>query len=99
MKIHEFGLWFFQDGEWFTTFPQGQLLAVVSVYYDGECLGRQWPDYELSLFGIFDNLPHIMKLKIKLELKKGCRHTYLFDRLLTMDDFDIVENPDYRGKK
>ncbi len=96
MKIHEFGLWFRQDGEWLTTFPQVHIPYVISIYYDGECLGRQWPDYELSIFG---DIPHIMKLKMKLDVKKGCTYTYQFHRLLTMDDFDIVENPDYIGDK
>ncbi len=94
MKIHEFGLWFWSDdnAEWSKTIPPDSF----AIYYDGECLGRQWPDYELSIFG---DIPHIMKLKMKLDVKKGCTYTYQFHRLLTMDDFDIVENPDYRGEK
>jgi len=102
MKLTDFGLWFTDMGrakEWFTDIPQAERFAI---YYDGNYLGYQWRcqvnDYRLI---IYDDVPYSVNLNKHFHLDGGCfgrRHytIYTIDHRLTMDDFEIVENPHYR---
>ncbi len=86
------GLWFksAEDGRWYDTIPQE---VGFGIYYDAKYLGAQWYDFDLI---IEDDEPYIIVLKSKLPIKKGYTCTYAFGRLLTLDDFDIIPNPDYQ---
>ena len=95
MKMHDFGLWFYSRVEcepynWSSTIPQ---TAGFYIYYDGKFLGFQFHDFSLS---IYKGEPHIIKLK-----KPFIYDGYFYDigHILTLDDFEIVENPNYRGAK
>jgi hypothetical protein len=95
MKLTDFGLWFEcwsgNSYEWSVTIPKN---PDYEIYYDGYYLGKQWSDFDLL---ICDNEPHIIRLKNKFLFKKSYRRIYSFDRPLTLDDFEIIPNPDYRG--
>jgi hypothetical protein len=90
MKLHDFGLWFTPNmREWSTTIPQKRGF---DIYYDGMLLGRQHYYYELT---IDDDKPHIIKLKNKFS---NYNRWYCYiSRPLTLDDFEIIPNPDYKG--
>jgi hypothetical protein len=86
VKIHEFGLWFEQNGRWSTTIPRE---VGFYIYYDGDDIGYQHLDFALITYL---SRPHVIHVK----------NTFLWDgpycligRKLTMDDFKIVENTDY----
>ncbi len=97
MKIHDFGLWFaFWVGtkfNWSTTITMGPKYGF-AIYYDGVQLGCQDDDLCLE---IYVEEPHIIKLKKDFPLDSSGR--YIIDRLLTLDDFEIIENHDYRGNQ
>jgi hypothetical protein len=82
MKITDFGLWFrtFLGKKWSTSIP---MYGDFSIFYDGECLGH-WYAYGPDL---------VLALDTRYIIKFG---TYLPDRFLTLDDFEIVANPDYQ---
>jgi len=95
MKLEDFGLWFARwcgnSWEWSVTIPT---YPHYFIYYDGRQLGRQWSDFDLTIYG---DLRHIIRLKNKFPLREDYKQTYAFGRLLTLDDFEIIPNPDYRG--
>jgi hypothetical protein len=93
MKIHDFGLWFKEaaSGKWSVTIPT---YPHYFIYYDGRQLGKQWVDFDLT---IYDDEPHIIRLKNKFPFRESYRQTYALDRPITLEDFEIVKNPDYRG--
>ncbi len=98
MKIHHFGLWF----HWLLNYPRSgrewvsipPLECPFLIYYDGHYLGEQWVDFDLT---IYDDEPHIIRLKNKFPFRENYKQTYALDRPITLDDFEIVKNPDYRG--
>lgn len=102
MKIHHFGLWFrswsdaLDDWAWSTTIPQHD--KQVDIYYDGLLLGHH--DLFLRL-SVIRNHPHIIKLKDHFEYIEGDEKAsyYQLGHRLTMDDFEIIENPDCYGDK
>ncbi len=87
MKLHDFGLWFRTTDcyriddwpEWSTTIPE---TGGFYIYYDGKLLGCQYPNFDLV---VNRSHPHILKLK------GWC----MIGRCLTLDDFEIIPNPDY----
>jgi hypothetical protein len=95
VKIHDFGLWFgyLKHGgfhpEWSATIPQGE--GYFGILYDGVELGYQYSDFNLM---ILDHQQLIMRLKYNFPLFAGF---YRIGRPLTLDDFEIIPNPDYRG--
>jgi hypothetical protein len=96
VKIHDFGMWFctwggnINDSEWSTTIPHN---PGYKIHYDGKWLGLQFHDFSLRIY-TFE--PHIIKLK-KPFISHG--HFYDIGQILTLDDFEIVENPNYIGTK
>jgi len=100
MRIHDFGLWFREwiggrGGKWLNTVP---LTDEFLIYYDMQRLGYKTRTHNLVITGFYKN---IIKLKhqfpiIKDEVGDDC---YSIGRPLTLDDFAVVENPDYRGEK
>lgn len=97
MQITDFGLWFkswntHDEHQWSTTIPQYS--GPLRICYDGRILGSHFHDYDFEL-RIWDDEPHIIALKsVFPKMGEG---SYRVDRRLTMDDFDIVENPNYEG--
>jgi len=96
MKLHEFGLWFWEYDErgnkWSTSIPQR---STYSIWYDGEYLGVQWEGFPLR---INNDSSRIIKLKKHFPydyLNAG----YQIGYRLTPDDFDIIPNTDYKGDK
>ncbi len=90
MKLYDFGLWFVDviSEEWSTTIPQ---TGCFSIRYDGNYLGVQYSDFVLQ---DYNSRRFTIKLKNKFA-RNG--HYYEVGRLLTLDDFEIVPNPDYKG--
>jgi len=83
------GLWFQADsGRYSTTIPKK---GGFEITYDGCWMGIQYRNFSLE---ISDQEPHMMKLKINFEWSG---YIYEIGRQLTLDDFEIVENPDYRA--
>ncbi len=83
------GLWFsVRDKKWSRTIPR---TGSFYIYYDGEWMGCQWPNFDLT---ILKGKRYIIKLK-----NKFCNQDrlYYIGRPLTLDDFEIVPNPDYPG--
>ena len=97
MKIHDFGLWFKFWNEndrptWSTTIPQENYFHIL---YDGMYLGCQYTNFELCV--VCEKL-HIIKLKNKLLVPESkYRRQCWLGRKLTLDDFEIASNPDYKG--
>ncbi len=95
MKIHDFGLWFRywhnRKDHWSTTIYEK---SSFQIYYDGEWLGDYRCNFDLDLY--YDE-PHIIKLRNKFLERSDYNGTYMIGRLLTLDDFEIIENPEYRG--
>ncbi len=94
MKLTDFGLWFFNffNGEWSTTVPRPRH-GGFRIYYDGEVLGDHLSNFDLELYC---DGPHTIILKSGLPLRKGYIDTYAFGRPITLEDFEIVKNPDYK---
>lgn len=94
MKLTEFGLWFYfyadrKDRDmWSTTIHQQ---GSVFIFYDGVKLGFIRSNFDLI---IYNKTPH--RIKLKKDFLKRDLH-YRIGRPLTMDDFEIIPNPDYRG--
>jgi hypothetical protein len=94
MKIHDFGLWFqtFDSGTYSTTIPQKGNFKII---YDGSYIGFQTHTHKFDL-RIWDDLPYIINLKNNFK-KDG--PYYSINRLITLDDFEVIPNPDYKGIK
>jgi hypothetical protein len=94
MKLTDFGLWFWEysgrDCKWSATVPR-QL--GYGIYYDGELLGDHLSNFDLELY--CDLGPYTIILKSKLPLREGRIDTYTLYRPITLEDFEIVKNPDY----
>jgi hypothetical protein len=91
------GLWFAEYGElgdlpirgWSTTIPEGKFFGI---YYDGGNLGLQSKG-ELHVYTNSYN-KHVMK--IIPNIKQNFFGEYLLHRSLTLDDFEIIPNPDHQ---
>ncbi len=99
MKLTDFGLWFKRwfSNKWSISIPDTDGF---NIYYDGKAIGwqRLSLDYECSVYdSCFDS--HIIQLKNKFpELGKyQDQQSYDIGRQLTLNDFDIIPNPEYRG--
>ncbi len=94
MKLTDFGLWFGYSIDeddnlgWSTAIPQEDFFYIL---YDGVRLGHQYSDFELD---VYDGKQFIIKLKNNFKLR-GYFHR--IGRRLTLDDFEIIPNPDCRG--
>jgi len=97
MKLYDFGLWF---GIWednidrtysFTIPKEG----ICTIFYDGVALGLYHDDFYLE---IWDDQPLIMNLKGNFTDTgwSAPNPTYFIGRPLTLDDFDIIPNHNYR---
>lgn len=97
MKLHDFGLWFKcwttpYTWSWSTTIPQDG--SHYSIYYDGLFLGHQDKSFDLL---VYDDKLLIIKLKNKFQrLVSSSSEWYQIGRHLTIDDFELVENPRYK---
>jgi hypothetical protein len=102
MKLTDFGLWFSLwtitadntwNWSWSTTIPRGRDYRI---YYDGEILGCQ--DLLLDLT-IYHHLHYTIQLKNYVyKTRHGLLSTtYSIGFLLTLDDFEIIPNPNYVG--
>jgi hypothetical protein len=94
MKIHDFGLWFRHCGgkDWSTTIPQKYgPQGTFEIFYDGRALGI----YDERSLYIHVFQPH--KIHLKSKFSKGADHWFKIGRRLTLDDFEIIPNPDYPG--
>ncbi len=91
MKIYDFGLWFLcDDGQW-SAIPQR---PTSHIYYDGSSLGYQYSNFDLA---VYQDKRHLIQLRNQF-CSWGRDSTFKrMGRLLTLDDFEIIENPDYRG--
>jgi hypothetical protein len=88
MKITDFGLWFLgSNNRWSTTIPE---VGLFHIYYDGEGLG--WQGAAAFELVIWRNRPHIIHLKKDFHLSYS--ENYAIGRQLSLDDFEIVPNPD-----
>ncbi len=92
MKLYDFGLWFHcyafsrSRYEWSTTIPQEDGFHIA---YDGMILG--WHSATLSDTVIYDYMPYI--IRFKENFNSLGKHP---GSPLSMDDFDIVPNHDYK---
>jgi hypothetical protein len=95
MKLHHFGLWFTSDGrEWSTKIPPN---PGFKIFYDGWCIGYHSSNYDLD---ICLGRPHIIKLRNEFPVDTSIDMCNIrIGRLLTLDDFEIIPNPDYLGKQ
>jgi transposase len=92
VKIHDFGLWFEQYGKWSTTIPQA---GSFFIWYDRELLGQCWGNLALKVWNdnpckiqIRDSVPMV-------RARERGRGHYDLRRPLTLNDFEIIENPEY----
>jgi hypothetical protein len=92
VKLHDFGLWFFDVGGWSATVPrQGGFY----IFYDGELLGFQYNDLNLT---VTCDRPYIIRLKNRLPAGGSIfTYTLKLDSIITLDDFDIIPNPLYES--
>ena len=106
MKLHDFGLWFgYWDSTsyaWYSAVPHRNA-SWIDITYDGVAVAVERNvglKYELI---IFQNHHAPYTIMIKCDFSFGDQrlpHTTLIidiGRRLTLDDFEIVKNPDYRG--
>jgi len=96
MKLTDFGLWFCHCGgkDWSTTIPQKYgPQGTFEIFYDGRALGL-YGEHSLALY-IYKNLPH--KINLKSKFSEGYDYWINIGRDLTLDDFEIIPNPDYPG--
>ncbi len=97
MKIHDFGLWFkYHDKgqgfqKWSTTIPQDG--GGFAIYFDGQRLAHVWGYGDYDLF-IYHDKSYIVRLRGNFD-RDGSY--YKVGRQLTLDDFEIIENPEFRG--
>ncbi len=98
MKLYDFGLWFCGfDGYWSATIPKE---TSYGIYYDGIFLGRQYHNFNL-IIKIKSEDPYIIKLEDTCDFDySGWDYAqYKIGRLLTLEDFEIIPNPDYQEQK
>jgi len=106
VKIHDFGLWFgFWEQksdtiwEWkrLTTIPFGDF----NIFYDGYCLGwvRCYANSRLELTTQNDRLYRILVNESFAMQHHNILTKYFLVRPLTLDDFEIVPNPNNPGAK
>jgi hypothetical protein len=94
VKLTDFGLWFKFWNEAArtttrsTTIPQKGFFYIL---YDGVELGHQYSDFDLM---IMPDQQFIIKLKNNFKLH-GDSHR--IGRQLTLDDFEVIPNPNYGG--
>jgi hypothetical protein len=101
MDLHDFGLWF-RGIDWRTTIPSPSSGMGFTIYYDGCVLGAYFGSARRGLnatplngvINIYTSkyTTHIIRLKKQFPEVHG---GFLIGRQLTMDDFEIVENPFY----
>ena len=94
MKITDFGLWFKgEDDEgrffWSSTIPQAR---VFYIFYDGILIVGAC-DHGYSLIPSYHK-PYKIKIIKDCPLFSGI---YKIGRPLTLEDFEIIPNPDYKG--
>ncbi len=98
MKLHDFGLWFWEhrtnprsNSKWSTTIPHS---PGYNIYYDGKLLA--WQDIDL-IFHICTAKSLIIRLRNSptWDFKYIIEH-YKVGRILTIDDFEIIPNPNYK---
>jgi hypothetical protein len=100
MKIHDFGLWFYYWAdpwfEWSTKIPPK---LGFKIFYDGLCIGDQFGcNFDIDSGPTVG--PHIIKLRKEFPLETFTNmYRIKIGRLLTLDDFEIIPNPDYLGKQ
>ena len=98
MKMYDFGLWFCGfDCNWSATIPQETRYGI---YYDGIFLGRQYLDFDL-IIKIKSEDPYIIKLEYPRDFDySGWEYAqYKIGRLLTLEDLEVIPNPDYQEQK
>ncbi len=91
MKIHEFGLWFnpcYSD-VWLTTIPSK---ISFQIFYDGRVLG----EYYASARALYLYIHHPHKIHLKSKFSKSPNDWFVIGRDLTLEDFEIILNPDYK---
>jgi hypothetical protein len=96
MKLHDFGLWFLRQvpGEkatWSTTIPPD---CFYSILYDGLCVGFQTLDDRVRIHTA-DYDRYIIKFNKKLAPE--IQDYFILERRLTLDDFEVIKNPRYKG--
>jgi len=97
MKIHHFGLWFhhYDKGkgceEWSTSIPQDD--SDFGIYFDGQRLGRFWGCGENK---IFIHICYSDTISLTKDFPRVGKH-YKVGHPLSLDDFEIIENPNYRS--
>jgi hypothetical protein len=99
MKIYDFGLWFYQvsdyfmgdKGTWFTNIPD---YDAFDIYYDGFFLGHQSAACQLYISKV---VPYKINLKNRFRRVEHTHSSFNIKRRLTLDDFDIIPNPEYKG--
>jgi len=89
MKLTDFGLWFKQGGRWYITIPQDGWFFI---HYDGTLIATQLLEYELARYHMG---PYILKLNNNFRQKNFGND--IIGRPLSLEDFEIVENPNYAG--
>jgi hypothetical protein len=95
VKLTDFGLWFGylidEDDNlgWSTTIPRE---GYFEMFYDGVNLATQWGDFDLEVYG---DDPYM--IKFKNNFTRSMEGFHRIGRRLTLDDFEIIPNPDYRG--
>ena len=96
MKLHDFGLWFetWVANEWSKAIPKNHV--AFSIWYNGVEIGWQREDGDLC---VYSAQPYIMQVKDRFTNKAAYAFcpTYSVGLDLTLDDFEIVPNPDYPG--
>jgi hypothetical protein len=94
MRLHDFGLWFlgWTNGRWSNTIPQE---SNFDIFYDGKALGYQDEFFTLKIYDYYRRYI----ITVKGDFPEGPFSTYQIGRILTPDDFEIVENPDYQEIK
>jgi hypothetical protein len=95
MKIHDFGLWFKLKNSddsfgWSTTIPPE---GFISIWYDGDIMGQQ----NLHNFDLSITTWYAYKMRLRDIFSKDYKGHYQIGRRLTLEDFEIVENTNYKG--
>ncbi len=102
MKITDFGLWFEcrnssdNNLEWSSVPRKGSSRIFIS--YDGEWLGRQDRQGRLETYNTGRHIIALVPSLYSTYRESAIEAPgYYIGRLISLDDFKIVENPDYRG--